>query len=102
MRLLRWVADWWESLRREFSVPAPPFRASKRTAVIMYGVWYGRLTPAQARAKAAGWGFPLETVEDMISQAMQPPSYWSAHPQPSAPDAEPKATEDGGHDPGSS
>ena len=94
MRLLRWAADWWEALRREFSVPAPPFRASKRTAIIMYGVWYGRLTPAQAREKAAGWGFPPEAVEDMISQATQPPSYWSARPQPSAPDAEPGAAAD--------
>jgi (2Fe-2S) ferredoxin len=77
MRLLRWLTDWWDGLRREASVPAPPFRASKRTAVIMYGVWYGRLTPAQAREKAAGWGFAPEAVEDMISQATPRPSYWS-------------------------
>jgi hypothetical protein len=69
MRLVRWLADWWNGLRREAGVPAPSFRASKRAAVIMYGVWYGRLTSAQARTKAAGWGLPPEAVEDMISQA---------------------------------
>jgi (2Fe-2S) ferredoxin len=86
--VLRWLAAWWEAIRREASVPAPPFHACKRVAVIMNGVWYGRLSPDQARAKAAGWGFTPEAIEDMISQATQPPSYWSAHPQSSAPDAE--------------
>ena len=77
MWLLRWLADCWECLRREASVTAPPFRASKRTAVIMYGVWYGRFTPDEAREKATGWGFPPEAIEEMFSQATQPPSYWS-------------------------
>jgi hypothetical protein len=77
MRLLWWLADCWAGALREWSVPAPPFRASKRVAVIMYGVWYGRLTPAQARAKATAWGFPPEAIEEMIAAATQPPSYWS-------------------------
>jgi hypothetical protein len=91
MRVLRWFADWWEAVRREAGVPAPPFRACKRTAVIMYGVWYGRLTPAQARQKAARWGFPPDAVEDMIARATQPPSYWSKHPRRDASDGGPSA-----------
>jgi hypothetical protein len=83
MRLRRWLADFREGLRREASVPAPPFRASKRTAAIMYGVRYGRLTPSQARVKAADGGFSPEAVEDMISQATQPTSYWSRQSQSS-------------------
>ncbi|HUR55425.1 MAG TPA: hypothetical protein VMZ71_14925 [Gemmataceae bacterium] len=43
----------------------------------MYGVWYGRLTPQQARERAAAWGFSPEAVEQMITDATQPPSYWS-------------------------
>jgi hypothetical protein len=43
----------------------------------MNGVWYGRLTPDEARKKAREWGFTPERIEDMISQATQPPSYWS-------------------------
>jgi hypothetical protein len=81
MRLWRWLADLWARIRRDAGVPAPPFRASKRTAVIMYGVWYGRLTPNQAREKAAGWGFSPEAIENTISQATQMPSYWSRHSQ---------------------
>ena len=93
----KWLADWWAGMRREASVPAPPFKASKRVAVIMYGVWYGRLTPAEARDKAAGWGFPPDDIADMIAQATQPPSYWSRQSQPSATDAEPGAEADTGH-----
>jgi hypothetical protein len=89
MRLLRWLVDGWEGLRREASIPAPPFRASKRTAVIMFGVWYGRLTVDQARERGAGWHFPSEAVEDMIAQATQSPSYWSKQPQRGESDAEP-------------
>jgi hypothetical protein len=89
MPLLTWLAGWWESLRRESRVPSPPFRASKRTAVLMYGVWYGRLTPAQAREKAAGWGYPPWAFEDMIARATQPPSYWSEYPQRTFSDTEP-------------
>jgi hypothetical protein len=72
-----WVADFWRGLLREASIPPPPFRACKRTAVIMYGLWYGRLTPDQARKQAVEWGFPPGAVEEMISEATQPPSYWS-------------------------
>jgi hypothetical protein len=77
MWLFNWVPDFWRRLRREASIPAPPFRTCKRTAVIMYGLWYGRLTPDQARKQAAEWGFPPDAVEAMISKATQPPSYWS-------------------------
>jgi hypothetical protein len=81
MWLLRWLADYWECLRPASSVPPPPFHASKRTAVIMYGVWYGRLTPEEARQRAAGWGFPPEAIEEMLAQATQPPSYWGRQQQ---------------------
>jgi hypothetical protein len=77
MWLIRWIAAFWRQLLREASMPVPPFRASKRTAVIMYGLWYGRLTPEQAREKAIEWGFSLEAIKRMISTATQPPSYWS-------------------------
>ena len=77
MWLIRWLSKQWKNLRREASVPPPPWRASKRVAVILNGVWYGRLTPDQARKKAVGWGWPSKEVEELISQATQPPSYWS-------------------------
>jgi len=80
MWLFRWLTDYWQQLRREASIPRPPFRASKRTAVIMYGLWYGRLTPAQAREQAIAWEFAPDAIEDMIAQATKPPSYWSQHP----------------------
>ena len=63
-------------------IPAPPFRACKRTGTIMYGVWYGRMTPEQAREKAAAWGIAPETVKQMIAAATQPPSYWSGQSPP--------------------
>jgi hypothetical protein len=88
MRLLRWFTDWWEGMRREANIPAPPFRASKRTAVIMYGLWYGRLTLTEAREKAVRWGFSPESIDDMILQATQPPSYWSRPSLQRASDAE--------------
>ena len=75
--LLRWLKDLWEQSRREAHIPAPPFRASKRTGTIMYGVWYGRLTPQQARDQAAAWGFPADAIDEMLNRALQPPSYWS-------------------------
>jgi hypothetical protein len=58
-------------------MPAPPFRARKRTGVIMYGVWYGRFSPEQARKQAEEWGFSREANEQMIAETTQPPSYWS-------------------------
>jgi hypothetical protein len=76
--LLNWLSNWWQQFRREMSVPAPPFRASKRTAVIMYGLWYGRLTKDEARIKAAEWGFDSDAIEQMIGEATQPPA-WSQH-----------------------
>ena len=92
--MLRWLADWRSAVRREASVPPPPFKPSKRTAVIMYAVWYGRLTPAQAYEQATGWGFPPDAIADMIAQATRPPSFWSRHP--AAPDAEQGAAPDRG------
>ena len=79
MFLFRWISGYWQQLQRELSVPSPPFRASKRTAVIMNGLWYGRLTTEEARTQAAAWGFSPEAIEEMIVQATQPPSYWSQH-----------------------
>ena len=80
MRLVRRISDLCQQLRREVRIPAPPFHASKRTAVIMYGLWYGRLSPEQARRQAAEWGYLPDAVEEMVSQATQPPSYWGQQP----------------------
>lgn len=65
-------------------IPAPPFKASKRTATIMYGLWYGHLSPEQAREKARGWGFAEASIEQMVADATKPPSYWSRQPQSEA------------------
>jgi hypothetical protein len=90
MGLLWWLADHLEDPRREASVPAPPFRASKQTAVILYGVGHGRLTPEQAREKAVSWGFPPEAIVEMLALATPPPSSWGRQQQ-SASDAKPGA-----------
>jgi (2Fe-2S) ferredoxin len=85
--VLGWLRRWIDE--RKSSVPAPPFKASKRTATILYGVWYGRLTPDEARRRAREWGFDEATIEEMIRKATQPPSYWARHrnPDPSLPPA---------------
>jgi len=74
-----WLTKFWEALTSESSVPPPPFKASKRTATIMYGLWYGRLTPQEAREKAIEWGFSTDSIDRMIADATAPPSYWSKH-----------------------
>jgi hypothetical protein len=71
-----WLFRW---LRREASVPAPPFKACKRVGYIMYGLWYGRITREQARKQAEEWGFTPDQIDQMIADATQPPSYWSQH-----------------------
>lgn len=81
-RLLRWLSELLERIRAEPDIPYPPFRASKRTGEIMYGLWYGRLTPRQARARATAWGFAPEAIERMITEATKPPSYWSRQQSP--------------------
>ncbi len=86
--MLRWLGRWWDGLTHEASVPTAPFKASKRIATIMYGLWYGRLTPTKARDLAAGWGLSPDSIADMIARCTQPPSYWATH---AAPDAEPGA-----------
>ena len=45
----------------------------------MYGLWYGRMTPNQARKRARDWGFTDEQIEDMIADSTVEPSYWSQH-----------------------
>ena len=75
--MLKWIRGWFNALKRESTIPPPTFRASKRTWKIMGGLWYGRLTPEEARTKARDSGFPEEEIERMISEATQPPSYWS-------------------------
>jgi len=60
-------------------IPRPPFRASKRTGQIMYGLWYGLLSPDQARQNGRQWGFSEASLEEMIAEATMPPSYWSQH-----------------------
>lgn len=62
------------------NIPHPPFLASKRTGAIMNGLWYGELTPEEARAKALGWGWDDdERLAAMIAEATQPPSYWGQY-----------------------
>jgi len=71
------IRNWLAALRRESQIPSPPFTACKRVGHIMYGLWYGRITPEQARAKARQWGFSEADTARMVSEATQPPSYWS-------------------------
>ncbi len=78
---MRWLSNFFVQLFREARIPPPPFRACKRTAVIMYGIWYGRLSPEQARRRAAEWGFSPEAIAQMIAEATKPPSYWSQRPR---------------------
>jgi hypothetical protein len=80
--MMEWLSNFLVRLWREARIPVPPFRACKRAGVIMYGVWYGRLSPEQARKRAAEWGFSPEAIEQMIAKAMQPPSYWSQQHRP--------------------
>jgi hypothetical protein len=61
--------------------PPPPFKASKKTAIIMNGLWYGRITPNQARMKALRWGFDEASVERMIADSTAEPSFWWWHEQ---------------------
>lgn len=78
-KITQYVASQWHAMLREFAIPAPPFKASKRTATIMYGLWYGRMTPNHARKLAHDWGYPNDQIEDMIADAVAEPSYWSRH-----------------------
>ena len=78
--MINWLRGLIAARKRESKIPAPPFRASKRTATIMHGLWYGRLSPDQARSKARAWGFSEISIETMIEDATRPPSYWSQHP----------------------
>jgi hypothetical protein len=76
--MFAWLSNFFAALKRESAIPPPPFKASKRCATIMNGVWYGRLSPDQAREKARGWGFRDADIDQMIADATQPPSYWSS------------------------
>ena len=78
-RIAQYVASQWGAMLRESAIPDPPFNASKRTATIMYGIWYGRMTPKRARKLAHDWGFSDDQIEDMIADATAEPSYWSQH-----------------------
>jgi hypothetical protein len=51
----------------------------------MNGLWFGKLTPDQARRKARSWGFSDETIDEMVAEATQPPSYWAQHAAGEAP-----------------
>lgn len=78
-KLAQFVALKWREMVRESAVPPPPFKASKKTATIMYGLWYGRMTPDQARERALDWGFTDEQIDRMITDSTVEPSYWSQH-----------------------
>jgi (2Fe-2S) ferredoxin len=77
---MAWIRNLIDQFRRTASIPPPPWRASKRVAKIKNGVWYGRLSPTQAREMAREWGFAEADIEQMIDSATEPPSYWSKHP----------------------
>ena len=76
-KIVRLATAKWRTIIFELSIPSPPFKASKRCATIMYGVWYGRMTPEQARQKAREWGFRDDDINRMLVDATAAPSYWS-------------------------
>jgi hypothetical protein len=76
--MFAWLSKLLAALKRESAIPSPRFRASKKVATILYGVWYGRLSPDEARVKARAWGFGETEIEEMIADATRPPSYWSS------------------------
>jgi hypothetical protein len=78
-KITKYVTSQWRAMLGESAIPAPPFKASKRTATIMYGLWYGRMTPNHARKLARDWGYSEDQVEDMITDATAEPSYWSQY-----------------------
>lgn len=80
MRLLKAIGEWSIRNLRGMFIPSPPFRACKRTASIMYGVWYGRMTPDESRQKAAAWDFTPHDINEMLEEATRSPSYWSRYP----------------------
>lgn len=43
----------------------------------MYDLWYGRITPDEARERATELGFAQETIDHIITESTVPPSYWS-------------------------
>lgn len=77
--MIGWFRTLIAELKRESGIPSPPFKASKRRATIMYGLWHGRLSPDQARQKARSWGFSEASIDQMIDDATKAPSYWSRH-----------------------
>ena len=61
---------------RGYSAPPPPFKASKRTGWIMNRLWYGSITPDEARKKGSEWAFDDADAERMIADATGEHSYW--------------------------
>ena len=57
-----------------YDVPPPPFKASKKVGWIMHRLWDGRITVAEARARAEEWG--MNNIEEIIAEATAEPSYW--------------------------
>jgi hypothetical protein len=53
-------------MKPESQIPAPPFKASKKTALLMYDLWYGRITPDEARDRETEWGFAQESIDHII------------------------------------
>lgn len=76
-KIIQYLASQWLAMLREAAIPPPPFKASKKTATIMYGLWYGRMTPNHARKLAHDWGFSDDQIAHMIAVATAEPSYWS-------------------------
>ena len=64
-------------MKRETQIPTPPFKASKKTALLMHDLWYGRITPDEARERASEQGFAQESIDHIITESTAPPSYWS-------------------------
>ena len=69
---------WFKSIFQS-EIPAPPFKASKRTGKLMHGLWYGKITVVQAREKGLAWGLSEAQINNIIREATAAPSYWSEH-----------------------
>jgi hypothetical protein len=83
-RVFRWIGGVGKALIPRRAKDAPPFKASKRVARIMYPLWYGRMTPDQARAKTKEWGFTDDQIERMIRDATRPVASTGENNPPSA------------------
>ena len=72
MFILQYLLAGFRQFWRELTIPDPPWQASKRVGEIMYGVWYERITPEQARKKALDYGFTEKEADEIVAKAKRP------------------------------